>query len=170
MQGPTASVAQAPTSSAPNSNIAGGVVALAALGLAAAAAANSQQQGDGQGPAAASSGAASPQSGSLTPSPGGAGSSGAAHLLPCVHADPGCESGGIPPACSTHYPTLSQQKVAGGLCVSCWCLLLLPHRYPPSQCCRGPVSWHVHLEPSPPLLDCGHRGHCEDGGSLGCSV
>ena len=76
MQGPAASVAQAPTSSAPNSNIAGGVVALAAVGLAAAAATNSQQQGTGSG--------GMPEAGSPTPSPGGAGTSGLLHKPICT--------------------------------------------------------------------------------------
>ncbi|CAK0787006.1 hypothetical protein CVIRNUC_010222 [Coccomyxa viridis] len=66
-RGPTASVAQAPTSGAPNSNIAGGVVALAAVGLAAAAATNSQQQGTGSD--------GMPEASSPTPSPGGTGTS-----------------------------------------------------------------------------------------------
>ena len=76
VQGPTASVAQAPTSGAPNSNIAGGVVALAAVGLAAAAATNSQQQGTGGG--------GMPEASSPTPSPGGTGTSGLLHEAMCT--------------------------------------------------------------------------------------
>jgi hypothetical protein len=101
VQGPTATVAQGPTTSAPNSNIAGGVVALAALGLAAAAAANSQQQGQEQ--EQGSSGGSSPQAGSPTPSPGGAGTSGAPVALvwarPHVHTRLACR-------CSTPHKHL----------------------------------------------------------------
>ena len=78
MQGPVAAIAQAPKKDvAPNSNIAGGVVALAAVGLAAVATANGKQQqsGDSTSPSGGASTSSSPKAASLTPSPGGAGTS-----------------------------------------------------------------------------------------------
>lgn len=78
VQGPVAAIAQAPKKDvAPNSNIAGVVVALAAVGLAAAATANGKQQqsGDSTSPSKGDSTFSSPEAASLTPTPGGAGTS-----------------------------------------------------------------------------------------------